>query len=633
MTEAPATLGSKLRRALSQLRYLPRAWGLVWGAARYWTLAWAVLLLIQGLLPVATVYLTRQLVDSLAAAVGGSPGGWGEVLPPLALLAAVTLLSRILGSLSTWIRAAQSELVRDRISEMIQDKSLALDLAFYESPDYYDRLHRATSDARHRPLALLENAGSLLQNGITLVAMAAVLLSFGPLLPAALLISAIPALYAVLHHSQREHQWTVRTTPDQRRAIYYDWLLTTAASAAELRLFGLGPHFQGAYRALRRRLREERVALARDQVLLALGAGVAALLIPGLALGWMVWQATQGRYSLGDLALLYQAFNQGQGLIRAFLDSLGQVYSNSLFLGDLYDFLALEPAIISPERPAPPEASGELSPQLREELRFRGVCFRYPHGRNLALRDLDLALPAGRTVALVGPNGAGKSTVIKLICRLYDPTAGSVEIDGVELRAMPLPELRRMITVLFQEPVRYYGTVAENIAVGDLAASQQPGAVPRAAEEAGADEIVGRLPQGYDTLLGTWFSGGTDLSGGEWQRLALARAFLRQAPLIILDEPTSAMDSWAEQAWLERFATLAEGRTVLLVTHRFTTAMRADIIHVMSEGRIVESGSHRELMALGGRYASSWRAQMQHADWPETSPGETKTWPQPPSNS
>lgn len=629
MVEAPLTLRSKLRRALAQLRYLPRAWGLVWGAARYWTLAWAALLVVQGLLPVATVYLTRQVVDGLDAALGAPGQGWGELLPTLALLATLTLLARILGSLSVWVRAAQSELVRDRISELIQGQSLALDLAFYESPDYYDRLHRARNDARYRPLALLDNAGSLVQNGITLVAMAAVLLRFGLLLPAAMLISAIPALYAALHHSQREHQWTVRTTPDQRRAIYYDWLLTSAAPAAEVRLFGLGAHFQGAYQALRARLRGERIALARDQVLLALGAGVAALLLPGLALGWMVWQATQGRYSLGDLAMLYQSFNQGQGLIRAFLDSLGQVYSNSLFLGDLFDFLALRPAITSPTRPPTPRESSEEAGGvgLREGVRFRQVSFQYPHGRSLALRELDLTLPAGRTVAIVGANGAGKSTLIKLLCRLYDPTAGAIEMDGVDLRALPLDELRRMVTVLMQEPVRYHGTVAENISVGDLAASQRPGAVPQAAQAAGADEIVGRLPEGYGTLLSTWFSGGTDLSGGEWQRLALARAFLRQAPLIILDEPTSAMDSWAEQAWLERFAELARGRTVLLITHRFTTAMRADIIHVMSEGRIVESGSHRELMELGGRYAASWRAQMQRADWPETRPAKGEPSP------
>lgn len=255
MAEAPLTLRSKLRRAAAQLHYLPRAWGLVWGAARYWTLAWAALLVVQGLLPVATVYLTRQVVDGLAASLGAPGKGWAEVLPNLALLAALTLLARILGSLATWVRAAQSELVRDRISELIQDQSLALDLAFYESPEYYDRLHRARSDARYRPLALLDNAGSLAQNGITLAAMAAVLLRFGLLLPAAMLISAIPALYAALQHSQREHQWTVRTTPDQRRAIYYDWLLTSADPAAEVRLFGLGAHFQGAYQALRARLR------------------------------------------------------------------------------------------------------------------------------------------------------------------------------------------------------------------------------------------------------------------------------------------------------------------------------------------------------------------------------------------
>lgn len=257
-----------------------------------------------------------------------------------------------------------------------------------------------------------------------------------------------------------------------------------------------------------------------------------------------------------------------------------------------------------PAEPAPvPEA-------LRDGIRFRGVTFRYPSSARPALQGFDLDIPAGRVTAIVGPNGAGKSTLVKLLCRFYDPSEGTVELDGVDLRSLPLAKLRRAITVLFQEPVRYHETVAESIALGDLAAAPGRDEVVAAARAAGAEGLISRLPQGYDTPLGRWFADGQDLSMGEWQRLALARAFLRRAPLVVLDEPTSAMDSWAEADWLARFRAFAAGRTAVVITHRFTTAMHADLIYVMDAGRVVESGSHAELVARGGRYAESWQAQM-----------------------
>jgi len=290
--------------------------------------------------------------------------------------------------------------------------------------------------------------------------------------------------------------------------------------------------------------------------------------------------------------------------MRTLLGNVGQLYQNSLFLGNLYEFLALEPKVVDP-----PAATPAPRP-LRDGIRFRDVTFRYPGRERAILRHFNLAIPAERIVTIVGPNGAGKSTLIKLLCRFYDPEEGSVEMDGLNLKSMAMEDLRRQMAVLFQAPVHFNASVAENIGMGGLRAAHDRAAIEAAGREAGADGIVGRLPRGYDSLLGTWFLEGTELSVGEWQRIALARAFLRQAPLVVFDEPTSAMDPWAEADWMKRFRQLVAGRTTLIITHRFTTARFADVIHVMADGRIVESGGHEELLARGGMYAQGWVTQM-----------------------
>ncbi len=574
---------AKLRRALGQVRYLPRALGLVWAAAGRWTAAWAVLLVLQGLLPLATVWLTRPLVDALTAGAV-RPAVWAALLMAAALAA-----GEILRSVAGWVRTAQAELVQDHIQGLIHRQSVAADLAFYDSADFYDHLHRARAEASYRPVALLESLGSVLQNGITLVAMGAVLAQFGLWVPAALAVSTLPAFWAVVGYSVRYHAWRRARTPEERRTWYLDWVLTTGSNAAEVRLFGLGEHFREAYQALRGKLRGERVGLARRQGMAELGAGASALAVTGGAMAWMGWRTLHGLATLGEMALFYQAFQQGLRLMRGMLENAGQLYSNVLFLGNLFEFLALAPQV-----------TDGLITQRRKDaknLSFKNVTFRYPGAERAALSDFSLEIPAGCITAVVGPNGAGKSTLIRLLCRFYDPEAGSIEWDGRDLREWPLEELRRSITVLFQEPVHYSDTAGWNIALDDFASLA---GVEEAARAAGADEVVGRLPRGYGSLLGRMFAEGTELSTGEWQRLALARAFLRRAPLIVLDEPTSAMDPWAEADWLKRFRALAEGRTALIITHRFTTAMFADVIHVMEGGRIAESGQPRGTAGAGG---------------------------------
>ena len=601
----------KLNQFSSQLSYLSRALKLVWTPAPGWTLAWGILLVVQGILPAVNVYLTGVLVDSLvkAIAIGGTTESLKVIFLPAIFMGVTMLLSMLAEESVNWIDTAQSEVVGDYIKALVHQKSVEADIAFYESPEYYNRLEQAQGNAISHPLELMRSLGQLVQNSITAIAIVAILLPYGFWLPLILVISTTPAFFVVLHFNRRYHRWWYASTIDRRWAGYYSSMLTSGFVAPELRLFNLSNNFQNAYKNLRQTLRTQLLNILRDQALVRLAAKLLSLLIGSVALAWMLWRAVLGQLTMGDLAVFYQAFNRGQGLIRSFLGSIGQIYRNSLYLENLFEFLDWQPTVIDAVD------SHSVPFALVREIRFRQVTFRYPGTEIAAFENLDLVIPAGKTIAIVGDNGAGKSTLLKLLCRFYDPESGVIEIDGVDLRNFSLRELRDNITVLFQFPVQYQATAADNIAFGNISleadTASQHHAIETAAIAAGAHEFIEQLPQTYDTLLSKSLAEGSELSGGEWQRIALARAFLRQSPIVILDEPTSAMDPWAEARWLNRFGKMVGDRTAVIITHRFTAAMRADYVYLMKQGQIIEAGTHEELLAEKGLYARAWAEQIQ----------------------
>jgi ATP-binding cassette subfamily B protein len=592
---------SKIDLLRSQAPYIPKTVKLVWQATGMWMVGWLALLLVQGILPVAVVYMTRQVVDSLVGVVRtGAIGGIKayDHLFPLAVLGALLVGEQVLRTAVQWVRTVQGERIQDHMTGLIHEKALAADLGFFDSPAFYDRLHRAQMEAKSRPLMLLEGMGSLVQNGLTLAGMAVLLISYSPWIPLLLLSGTLPVLWVALRYAVRFNDWRLRNTVEERRCHYFDVLITNREAAPELRLFDLGGHYRNAYQRLRARLRGEKIALERGRLAAELGAGTLALLTTALAMLWMILRTVSGRASVGDVVLFYQAFGQGQRLLATLLRNTGEIYQNVLFLENLFELLSIDPQVRDPLSPLP-------APPLVEGIRFENVDFRYPGSDRRVLQGFNLALNAGEIAAIVGENGEGKTTLVRLLCRFYDPEKGRISADGSDLRDLAQDEWRRRITVLFQEPVRYHVTSSENIAHGDLAARPGPGEIETAARAAGAHDLIRRLPEGYETVLGRWF-GGVELSTGEWQRLALARAFLRKARLIILDEPTSMLDAWAEAQWFSRFRTLAAGCTVLIISHRLAMTMQADVIHVMGGGRIIESGTHADLLTLGGRYREAW---------------------------
>jgi ATP-binding cassette subfamily B protein len=594
-----------LKEAVRQALRLDRAVRLVWRSAPGWTLVNLALLVVQGLLPLAGLYVMKRLIDSLAAGLTSSDpaASFRSLFTWLVVAASVavaTVLARSLGELA---RLAQAQLVIDAVSDLIHAQSIAVDLGFYEDPAYFDTLHRAQQESPYRPTRIVNGLVQLGQNGISMVGVAGLLLSSNSWAGLALFAAALPAAFVRIVHSRRLFRFEEQQTERERRAWYYHWILTGAVFAKEVRLFNLGPLFKERFRNLRKALREGRLSLSRRRLLVDFLAQALASMALFTAFGFTAWQALHGALTLGDLVMVYLGFQSGLGFLQAILRELAGLYEDNLFLTNFYRFLDLTPKIQSPANPRP------LPAKITRGLAFEAVHFTYPGAARPALESVNLTLAPGQVIALVGENGSGKTTLIKLMCMLYQPDAGRITLDGLDLHEVDPVRWQREISVTFQDYVHYSLTAWENIWLGDVERPPDRERIEAAARRAGAEAAIRRLPKGYDTTLGSLFEAGKELSTGEWQKVALARSFLREARIIVLDEPTSSLDPLAEAALFQRFRTLIDGRSAVLISHRFSTVQMADYIYVLEEGKIVEHGSHQELLERGGLYARMYLAQ------------------------
>ncbi len=600
----PRSIKEKLRYALR----LRLALKLVWQAGPRWTIASAALVFVQGILPLASLYLMKLVVDSVTAGIAApdKAGAFARVLILIGIAGAVQLLIEAVRAAGRLVQEAQSEAVTDHVSDVLHAKSVEVDLEYYEDARYLDTLHRAQREAPYRPTRILGGLVGLGQSTISLCAMAGLLLAFHWGMAVILFLAAIPGLFVRLRYSEKLFRFFRDRTPAERRAWYYNWLLTSERYAKEVRLFDLGRVFIERFHGLRKELRNERIEIARGRTVAeALAGGVALLAVFG-AFVFISYRTIQGAITLGDLVMYFQAFQRGQGNMRDIMASLAGLYEDNLFLSHLHEFLGLKRQVREPEHPAP------IPRPMREGIAFRNVNFRYPTGTRPVLDDVSLRIEPGRVIALVGENGSGKTTLIKLLCRLYDPTDGSITLDGTDLREFSTVDLRREINVIFQDFAQYHLTAHDNVWFGDVNAPAKDPRIEEAARRAGAHAVIDSLPGGYEAILGRRFEQGEELYTGEWQKVALARAFMRDAQMIVLDEPTSAMDAKAEEEFFSRFRGLIKGQSAVLISHRFSTVRMADRIYVLDRGRVAEEGSHEELMALGGLYAHMFETQAKH---------------------
>lgn len=598
--------GFSLKQVFGVFASLPRVLHLVWSTQAFYTATMFVLSILQGLMPAATVLITRWLIDSVVYGIVHHT--ISPIWLPVIFQLAAGLVSNLLSTLSNTSQQLLQELVSNRTQLLILEKANTLDLAFFENAEFYDKLRNATDQSTYQPVTMVSQTFGLLQTIVTLFSMIIILLQLAWWLAIIALIVPIPSFIASSRYGWRGYQLMRRQSPERRLMAYFNRVLTTDQYNKEIKLFDLGNYFVERFRTLAVKFYEEKKSvLLRRYMIGFLWTSITVIANAGIYL-YVALQTVMGRITLGGLTLYTQTAIQTGQNFQSFLNGVSSTYENNLYVNTLFEFLEYEPKLVSPENPQPIEAEAETKGL---EIEFRDVSFTYPDKDEPALRKVSFTIHAGEAIALVGYNGAGKTTIVKLLTRLYDPDEGEILIGGRNIKEYDLKELREHVGVIFQDYVTYYMSARENIGVGRIADVENQPMVVSAAQKSGANAVIERLNDGYDTVLGRWFEKGAQLSGGEWQKVALARAFMRDAGILILDEPTSSLDAQAEYDVFARFRILTHDKTAIFISHRFSTVRLADRILVLEHGGIIESGSHSQLMELDGRYAELFNLQAE----------------------